>query len=108
MKKVVRALLQVLLALALLYMFFIWAPWLTAQPVSSISDVQLAHEPVPPGARSFTVSHGKVNFRALGTPTEEPVAFGLLTLGIVIDGVCLFLLFPKGYRGRRPPRTPLS
>jgi len=86
-------------------MFFIWAPWLTAQPVSSLDKVRRAHEPVPPDAKSFTVSHGKINFRTLGTPMEEPLTFGLLTAGILIDGICLVLLFPRGYRGRRPRNT---
>ena len=101
MKKALRALLQFLLALTLLYMFFIWAPWLTAQPVASLDEVQLARNPAPPNAKSFTVSHGKINFRTLGTPAEEPIAFGLLTVGILVDAICLFMLFPKGYRGRR-------
>jgi len=101
MKGAMRLAVQFVLALTLIYLFFLWAPWLVSQPIEHISDVGAPHGDIPSGAKSFTVSHGKVNFRMLGTVEQEPLLFAALTLALIFDFVLLILSFPKNMRGRR-------
>lgn len=101
MRKITRVFVQIVLAAALVVMFFIWAPWLVSQPIEQLKEVQIAHGEVPPEAKSYTVNHGKVYFRKLGTVSQQPFLFGLLTVAMVADLVLLVLSFPKGLRGRR-------
>ena len=103
LRTVGKAIVQLVLALALMYMFFVWAPWLASEPISAIASVQLPHAEVPATAKSFTISHGAVSFREVGTVSEEPILFGLLTLAMIADFAILVLSFPKGFRGRRRP-----
>jgi len=100
MKGAARLAVQFVLALGLIYLFFLWIPWLVSQPIESISEISASHGDIPSGARSFTVSHGKVNFRMLGTVGQEPLLFGVLTSALVVDFVLLILSFPKDMRGR--------
>jgi uncharacterized membrane protein YjgN (DUF898 family) len=94
-------LIQIVLAISLVVMFFIWAPWLASKPIEQLNETGIAYGQVPSGVRSFTVNHSRIYFRNIGTVTEEPMLFGLLTVAMVIDFLLLILSFPKGMRGRR-------
>jgi hypothetical protein len=99
-----RPLVQITLAISLFVMFFIWAPWLASKPIEQLNETGIVYGHVPSGVRSFTVNHGQIHFRNIGTVAEEPMLFGLLTVAMVIDLALLVLSFPREMRGRRDQR----
>lgn len=105
MKRVLKILAQVLLAVGLMLMFSIWAPWLSSRPIAQLKEVTIPHGDIPQKAKSFTVNHGVIFFREIGTVAEEPVLFSLLSVLMVTDLVLLILSFPKGMRGRRKSKN---
>lgn len=62
--------LQVLLVLLSFMSFFIWAPWLGAQPISEAApDIR---ELLPPECPAFTANHGHYACFVLGTAKSHP------------------------------------
>ena len=73
---------QVLMAAALLLLFFTTVPWLGTQDLSALPSSY--HGAVPDWARSFTNDHGNVVFHRHGTVKDEPVEFAFRAGGMVV------------------------
>ena len=101
---------QVVMAVALMLMFFTWAPWLGAQPVSEIPPDAAAS--LPANCPAFTVSHGNYSCFSLGTVRSNPLGFvSFSALFATLFAAFLFIgLSGRGwsFKRRLPPNTSLE
>ena len=101
---------EVFLAVALMLVFFSWAPWLGSQPVAEMPiDVITS---LPANCPAVTGSHGKYYCFSSGTIHSNPVGFALHTaLLAALFGALLFIgLSGRGWwpNRRLPPNTSLE
>ena len=74
-----KSMLQILAAVVLMFLFFLVAPWLVAQPLS-----ELPREVMPPAwAQSFTINHGKHLFLPVAPIPQQPVLFSVCAGALV-------------------------
>jgi hypothetical protein len=91
---------EVILAIALMLVFFSWAPWLGAQPVSEMPADIIAI--LPADCPAVTGSHGTYYCFPSGTISSNPTGFALHTaLFAALFGAFLFI----GLSGRGLPLT---
>src|SRR5262245_16734566 len=101
---------QIVFSVAFMLVFFAWAPWLGAQPVSELpADVIAA---LPAKCPAVVVSHGNYSCFSYGTIRSNPIGFASLTaLFAALFGTLLFIgLSGRGWSPKRrmPPNTSLE
>ena len=101
---------QVVLSVAFMLVFFAWAPWLGARPVSDApADVAAT---LPADCPAVTVSHGNYSCFSLGTVRSNPFGFASLTaLFAALFGALLYIgRSGRGWSPKRrlPPNTSLE
>jgi hypothetical protein len=89
---------QVAVSTCMFLIFFIFAPWLGALPLSEASPTVAAG--LPTGCPAFTVNHGQYNCFWFGTRSQNPLGFGLCTLLLLSCGAFLYYTGKSG-RGFR-------
>lgn len=72
-------LVQVVLAIILMLLFFSLAPWITCQPLSELQFISSPPSPIPDYAQCFNNNHGNVTFSARLPRAQDPVGFFRLT-----------------------------
>lgn len=90
---------QVVLAVALMLMFFTTAPWLGTQ---SLAELPADYgDRVPTWAKGFNNDHGVVVFHDHGPIKEEPVAFAVRVAGVF--GLFGLLMISVWFPRKRDP-----
>ena len=96
-KSKLRALsgIQIMVALLLFWLFFLWAPWTSCKSITTEMQKQRIS---PPGAKSYYVNHGETVYLSHGTKEEEPFQFTCLTF--TLFGCVIFLILSGRYAGK--------
>lgn len=76
-------------------MFMYWAPWMASKPIEEIRNHLLSNVPPPIEAKAFAINHGEAIYYNHGTAMEEPLWFGLLTVGIFLLWLVMVFLYFK-------------
>ena len=101
---------EIMLAVAFMLVFFAWAPWLGAQPLSEIPADIVAT--MPDSCPAVTGSHGTYSCFINGTIRSNPTGFALHTALLAgLFGAFLFIsLSGLGWPPARslPPNTSLE
>jgi hypothetical protein len=101
---------EIILAVALMLVFFSWAPWLGAQPVSEMPTDIVAT--LPANCPAVTGSHGTYYCFSSGTIRSNPTGFALHTaLLAALFGTFIFIgLSGRGWWPKRglPPNKSLE
>jgi len=94
-RRVLWGIAQVVVSLAFLLTFLVWAPWLAARATTEFPADVVAK--LPPGCPAAAVGHGIYSCIWAGTASSNPWGFGFLTL--LWAGEWAFLIY-TGVTGR--------
>jgi hypothetical protein len=101
---------QVVVAIALMLVFFSWAPWLGNEPMSEVPANVAAS--LPADCPAVSGSHGTYHCDYRGTVRSNPLGFAALTaLFLTLFGTFLYIGFSgRGWSPTRglPPNTALE